>query len=358
MRACLCRALLVSSVWGCNPSASAGSEAAKAEQPSPPANAPSAAAARAASPTVSSPTVSPPTVSPRAVSSPAAAAPAAEKDFHYPAPARLIAIGDLHGDLAAARAALKLGGAIDTDDHWAGGTLTVVQTGDQIDRADEDRDVLDLFDRLTQEARAAGGRVVALNGNHEIMNVQGDYRYVTPGAVEPFAGVSPRSPLARDTASPFAARAAAFLPGGAYALQLAKRDVIAMVGDSVFVHGGVLPEHVSYGIGRINAETRAWMQSGAAAAPAIVASDRGPDWVRDFSVDPVSEQTCALLGRALDALAARRMVVGHTPQKSGVTSACKNRVYRIDVGLSRFYGGPIQILQITPRGVEVLKAVR
>jgi len=270
----------------------------------------------------------------------------------------LIAIGDLHGDLAAARAALKLGGAIDGDDKWAGGNLTVVQTGDQIDRADEDRDVLDLFERLTEEARAVGGRVVALNGNHEIMNVQGDYRYVTPGAVAPFAGVSPRSALARDKASPFAARAAAFLPGGGYALKLAKRDVIAMVGDSLFVHGGVLPEHVSYGIARINAETRAWMQSGPATAPASVASERGPDWVRDFSVDPVSEATCAVLGSALDALGARRMVVGHTPQKGGVTSACKERVYRIDVGLSRFYGGPIQILQITPHGVEVLKAVR
>ena len=301
--------------------------------------------------------VSPAAVSPAAVSPAVPAAPA-EKDFHYPAPARLIAIGDLHGDLAAARAALKLGGAIDSDDHWAGGKLTVVQTGDEIDRADEDRDVLDLFQRLTEEARAAGGRVVALNGNHEIMNVQGDYRYVTPGAVAPFAGVSPRSALARDPASPFAARAAAFLPGGAYALKLAQRDVIAMVGESVFVHGGVLPEHVSYGIARINAETRAWMLNGPATAPASVASERGPDWVRDFSVDPVSEANCAVLGRALAALGARRMVVGHTPQKSGVTSGCNDRVYRIDVGLSRFYGGPIQILQITPGGVEVLKAGR
>jgi len=336
------RALFVSFVWGCNAGDPAVSEASKAERPSPPAVAVSAPAAAAATP------VAPPT----------AAAPAPEADFHYPAPARLIAIGDLHGDLAAARAALRLGGAIDSDDHWAGGSLTVVQTGDQIDRADEDRDVLDLFERLTEEARAAGGRVVALNGNHEIMNVQGDYRYVTPGAVQAFAGVSPRSALARDQASPFAARAAAFLPGGGYALKLAKRDVVAMVGDSVFVHGGVLPEHVSYGIGRINAETRAWMQSGPAAAPASVAGERGPDWVRDFSIDPVSEQTCAVLGRALDALGARRMVVGHTPQKSGVTSGCNDRVYRIDVGLSRFYGGPIQILQITPQGVEVLKAVR
>jgi len=341
-------ALIVGIACSCNKAPAPMPEASKSPQPSP-------------------------QKSPLSTSSPPAGSPSpAPSDFRYPAPARLVAIGDLHGDLSATRAALKLAGAIDADDHWAGGKLTLVQTGDEIDRADEDRDVLDLFERLIGEAQAAGGRVIALNGNHEIMNVQGDFRYVTPAAAEAFKGVSPRSPAARSVVPPFVDRAAAFLPGGAYAEKLSRRDVIAVVGDSVFAHGGVLPEHVSYGIARINAETRAWMAGAQAQAPAIVASERGPDWVRDFSQDPVSEEECALLGRALDALGAQRMVIGHTVQKSGISSACNDRVYRIDVGLSRFYGGPIQILQITPKshgntphpessggsGVEILKAAR
>lgn len=284
-----------------------------------------------------------------------AVAPEPERDFRHPAPQRLIAIGDMHGDLARARAALRLGGAIDADDRWVGGQLTLVQTGDQIDRGDEDRDVLDLLGRLEKEAAAAGGRLVVLNGNHEIMNVQGDFRYVTPGAVSPFAGASPRSPLARNVRGGMAERAAAFLPGGEYALKLAERDVVAVVGDSVFAHGGVLPEHVSYGIARLNAETRRWMRGASPAVPELVASERGPVWVRDFSVDPVSEEDCAVLARSLQALGVRRMVVGHTPQKQGVTSACGERVYRVDVGLARYYGGPLQILEITPAGVRVLK---
>ncbi|HET8937775.1 MAG TPA: metallophosphoesterase, partial [Polyangiales bacterium] len=69
---------------------------------------------------------------------------------------RLVAIGDVHGDLAATRRALSLAGALGADDHWAGGTLQVVQTGDTIDRGDQDREVLDLLDRLQGEATRAG----------------------------------------------------------------------------------------------------------------------------------------------------------------------------------------------------------
>src|SRR5688572_24286637 len=53
-------------------------------------------------------------------------------------PPRLVALGDVHGDLAAARAALRLVGAIDWSNQWIGGDLVVVQTGDQLDRSDQE----------------------------------------------------------------------------------------------------------------------------------------------------------------------------------------------------------------------------
>ena len=279
--------------------------------------------------------------------------------FRIAQPGRLIAIGDLHGDLDATRAALRLGGAIDDSDRWIGGTLSVVQTGDQLDRGDQEREIIDLFTRLAPAARERGGRVVALNGNHEVMNVQGDFRYVTPGGLTAFGAVSPRSPLASSAPPRYAERAAAFLPGGAYALQLAERDVIAMVGDSVFVHGGVLPSHVRYGLDRINREAREWMKAGGRAAPDAVAGETAPIWARDYSLDPVSESACEALGEVLSALGARRMVVGHTVQSAGISSACDDRVYRIDVGLSRYYGnGAIQVLEIEGDRVRILSAPR
>ncbi len=275
------------------------------------------------------------------------------------ASARLVAIGDVHGDLRATRAALRLAGAIDDGDRWIGKDLTLVQTGDQLDRGDDERQIVDLFERLAREARAAGGRVVALNGNHETMNVQGDFRYITPAGFRAFEGLSPKSPLAASAPAQVRGRAEAFLPGGSYALVLAQRDVIAVIDDSVFVHGGVLPEHVTYGLERINQETRAWMLKGDRAAPGSIASETAPVWVRDYSLDPVSPDKCATLSRVLDALKVKRMVVGHTVQQRGITSGCNERVWRIDVGLARYYGAnPISVLEINAGAVRVLAAPR
>ena len=94
-----------------------------------------------------------------------------------------------------------------------------------------------------------------MNGNHETMNVLGDFRYVTPRGFRSFDDVTPKSPLAERFPSEWQARAGAFLPRGRYATFLAERDVIVVIGDTVFVHGGVRPPHVDHGIGRLNAET-------------------------------------------------------------------------------------------------------
>ena len=44
-----------------------------------------------------------------------------------PAAARLVAIGDLHGDMGKTRRAFRIGGLIDHQDRWSGGTTTAVQ---------------------------------------------------------------------------------------------------------------------------------------------------------------------------------------------------------------------------------------
>lgn len=292
----------------------------------------------------------------RAASGAPSAALPAFAPYRFAAPARLVAIGDLHGDLDATERVFRLAGAIDAQDQWTGGRLWVVQVGDQLDRGDGDRDILEFLARLAPEARRAGGRLIVLNGNHEVMNVQGDFRYTTPGGFRDFdsyASLEDGNPLVERFPRDERGRVAAFMPGGPVARQLARRNVICIVGDSVFVHGGVLPEHVSYGIARINAETSAWMR-GTGRLPAIMQNDDAPIWTRRYSEPEVGAATCSELGQVLAELHARRMVVGHTVQKHGISSACGGRVWRIDVGLSRFFGGPSEALEIEGDRVRVL----
>ncbi len=167
----------------------------------------------------------------------------------YPAPTRLVAMGDVHGDLNAARRALRLAGAINDQDEWTGGDLVVVQVGDQLDRGDDEQAILELFDRLREQAHEAGGAFHILNGNHEFMNCKLDLRYITPGGFSDFEDavtVDPTDALLLTYPEDQRARVAAFRPGGPYALRLANRNTIVIVGDTLFVHGGVHTEHIRY----------------------------------------------------------------------------------------------------------------
>lgn len=288
--------------------------------------------------------------------SPSAAAMALDSSSRFPAADRIVAVGDLHGDLKATRRALVLAGAMDEADRFIGGKLVVVQTGDEIDREDDDRAILELFDRLADAAQARGGRVIPLVGNHEAMNVAGDFRYVTRGGFAAFADSDvTRVPGAVLQQFPVEARgrAAAFFPGGPFARRLAERRAVVMVGDTVFVHGGVTLDHVRYGIARLNRELSRWM-SGEGAPSALGNDQEGPLWTRRYS-DDKSGVDCAGLQATLTALSAKRMVVGHTPHEEGISSACDGRVWRIDTGLSSYYGGPSQVLEIRGDQVTVLK---
>jgi hypothetical protein len=266
----------------------------------------------------------------------------------YPHADRVVAIGDLHGDLAATRAALRLARLIDDDDRWVGGTTVFVQTGDQLDRGNDELEILDLLDELTIQARTAGGAVHVLNGNHELMNVKQDLRYVTLGGFLDFLPTPVTDPEAVDPELVVEAvheRLDACRPGHPFADRLANRNVVAIVGDTVFVHGGVLPHVVDYGLERLNQEARDWIRADRPYPPEILLASDGPVWSRHYSLDTDAED-CRLLEEVLDDLGARRMVVGHTVQDEGISPACDNRVWRIDVGLSAHYGGSPAVLEI------------
>ena len=269
---------------------------------------------------------------------------------------RIVAIGDLHGDLDATRKALRLAGAIDEKDGWIGGDLIVVQTGDQLDRGDEEQAILEMLDRLQGEAKAAGGAMHILNGNHELMNARPDLRYVTEGGFEDFEDavvIAEEDSLLLAHEPDQRARVAAFRPGGPFALMLAERPVVLVLGENVFVHGGVLPMHLEYGLDRLNDEVSEWLR-GNGEPPDFIHTSQSPTWTRIYS-DDVESDDCRQLAGVLEGLGAARMVVGHTVQDEGIHPLCEGKVWCIDSGLSEYYGSQIEVLEIVGDQIQVLR---
>lgn len=123
----------------------------------------------------------------------------------------------------------------------------------------------------------------------------------------------------------------------------------------VFVHGGVLPDHVTYSIERINQETRAWLLGEGTLPDGIVGSGNSVDWDRTYSDNGVdiTEESCQILDSVLEQLQAKQMIVGHSVYYM-VNSACDQKVWRIDTGMSAYYGGTVQVLEITNDEFNIL----
>ena len=200
----------------------------------------------------------------------------------------VVAIGDVHGDFDDFVAILKQVGLIDAQHHWTGGKTTLVQVGDVLDRGPKPREAMDLLMSLEKEAPQASGRVVSLLGNHEMMNIMGDLRYVTAVNYASFAEANSEerqrsafqaymkwrgshAELLAELAPPlelteeewmarhpagFIERREAFGPKGSYGKWLREHSALADIGGVIFVHGGIHPDLAQMKLDAINARIR------------------------------------------------------------------------------------------------------
>jgi hypothetical protein len=256
---------------------------------------------------------------------------------------RVVAVGDVHGDVEALKEVLRLAGVIDGKGRWSGGKTHLVQTGDIADRADHTREAFELLMRLEGEARAAGGRVHVLLGNHEVMNMLGDLRYVTPGELASFADQSV-TPDVPGTPRGLAGHREAYGPNGRYGRWLRERPAVVRVNDTLFVHGGIAPSVPAKTLEELNRWVRQDLLPGN--PPGGGVDPRGPLWFRGYALDgeAVWEQG---LTEVLERFKARRMVMGHTTQRDGrILVRFAGRTVFIDTGLSTGYGGHRAALEL------------
>lgn len=155
---------------------------------------------------------------------------------------RIVAVGDVHGAVGAFTAILARAGLIDDQQRWIGGRAILVQTGDVTDRGSGTRDALDLLMALESQAAKAGGRVHAVLGNHEVMNLTGNMRDATPEIAASFGG----EPAMRQ----------AFGAAGRYGRWLRQKPAVLALDETIFMHAGISPEESVASLKDINARVR------------------------------------------------------------------------------------------------------
>jgi hypothetical protein len=331
-----------------------------------------------------------------------------QEPWRFATDERVVAFGDVHGAYAELVELLQEANVVDADLRWSAGAAHVVSLGDLLDRGAETRPVLDLMLRLEREAAAAGGKLHVVLGNHELMTLLGDWRYVARGDYASFAadesdeeraaayaafaaaaGDSPTARAAFESSFPrgYFARQAAFAPTGRYGAWLLERPALIVVNDTAYVHGGLPPAVAQHGLG-FNERLRAALdryfilrdrlvasgvlpafdhardlERAAAATPgaerdeflaiarAAELGSESPLWYRGSAYcKPILEQP--VLDAALERLGVTRAVVGHTPTADRrVRSLYGGKLVMLDTGmLADYYYGRPAVLVVDGEG--------
>ncbi|NNC77337.1 MAG: hypothetical protein HKN77_05190, partial [Woeseiaceae bacterium] len=339
---------------------------------------------------------------------------------------RIVAIADVHGAFEPMVQTLRNGSVIDASNRWIAGDTHLVVVGDLLDRGPDSRKVMDLLMALELEAERAGGKAHVLIGNHEVMNLVGDLRYVAMEEYAAFASEESAADRQRgfaawrdlrtvegdddaalqerfDEAFPpgFFAHRRAFGPDGRYGRWLLQKPILIVVNETAFVHGGLSPLIQSLGLdgvnGRLMDDVREYVDelmvleragvllptdsfyehesllanylptpnTTAEVLAAIEAVTRlgrshvhaldGPLWYRgNVACNRLIEQD--RLEETLASIAARRVVIGHTPTPTRrALQRFDGRVIEIDTGmLNDYYQGRGHALVVIGDAVGVV----
>ena len=291
---------------------------------------------------------------------------------------RIIVIGDIHGDWEMTQKVLKVAKLIDKNGDWIGADTVVVQVGDQIDRCrykfgsgnpscdkpeattpDEGNDwkILQYFTKLHKQATEVGGAVYSLMGNHELMNVQGDFRYVSyEGRREFIDYKKPDGTIIEDGDE---AREWAFKPGNPISDFLAcTRQMALIIGSNLFVHAGVLPIIAKkYSVKSLNQLMSLYLwdklDKPGEYNDIFFTSDISPLWNRIFGnigmktlnesskyldLAEAKDKCSELLNPLKEIYQVDKIYVGHTPlMDHGISSVCDGKVWLTDFGASKAF---------------------
>ncbi|RUT72974.1 metallophosphoesterase [Ancylomarina longa] len=145
---------------------------------------------------------------------------------------KLMVVGDVHGEYDDMVELLQNNGVIDSKLNWSWGSGQLVFVGDIFDRGNKVTESLYLIKKLQRQAKQSSGRLNLLLGNHEIMILMRDSRYVSPK----YKNMTNRLMI---NYSRF------FAADTELGKWLRSLNTVVKINDMIFVHGGLSPDLVS-----------------------------------------------------------------------------------------------------------------
>lgn len=241
----------------------------------------------------------------------------------YSGVSKMLILSDIEGNFAAFKKLLLAGGVIDSSLNWTFGNGHLVLTGDFVDRGQMVTEVLWLIYSLEDKAKAAGGYVHYILGNHEIMNMSGDLRYVHPKYMES-AGL-----LNKGFTS---------LYGDSSELGrwLRTKNVMEKINDVLFVHGGIssLVNLLELSTTKLNKLVRPYYADSIMnfnnEQLDILYSDFGPFWYRGYYTSNIHGHINTI-DSTMRQYKVKKIATGHTIVADTISVLLNGKVINTDV---------------------------
>ncbi|SFN88358.1 Thiol-disulfide isomerase or thioredoxin [Chitinophaga sp. YR627] len=233
-------------------------------------------------------------------------------------PDKIVVMSDIEGNYTAFKKLLLSNGIIDSSFNWTFGRGHLVLNGDIFDRGNQVTECLWLIYTLESRAKAAGGYLHFILGNHEIMNLQGDCRYNAAKYKENARLMSRSYQQLYDSTSEL----------GQW---LRTKNIMEKIGDALFVHGGISApvNNLGMSILQINQMARKWIDKYnlpvdkmPESARILFNSKSSPLWYREYYLDSevkaysngrtVFKASNTLIDSSLHKFNVSQIITGHT----------------------------------------------
>jgi hypothetical protein len=235
---------------------------------------------------------------------------------------KMLVISDIEGNFEAMRKLLQVNHVIDENFNWTFNKDHVVFVGDFVDRGKMVTEVLWLIYSLEEKAKAAGGYVHYILGNHEIMNMSNDLGYVHERYIQHAALMN------KDYMQLFG-------PHSEIGRWLATKNVAERIGNILFTHGGISSymNMIAVPLKELNEITRPFYTDTTYQYPDkrlnVIFSDFGPFWYRGYYKSPVA--SIDQIDSTLSLYGVKHISTGHTIIANEIKSLYKGKLFNTDV---------------------------